>query len=564
MNRWIVGLFAVVLCVCSAWVVAETVEVGSYRVTRYQTGPHTNSMDQPLALGEIAEGPAGDVRLELVATQHQLSLSRPEAVAVHDLLGHMLAVTAKADTPTETTTPSPATTDTPSVPEKKAFLGMNLADVTYYTRAWVFADLMLQSDAWREGGAGHIFKTGYAPPGLYICTWSGNGSIRFGGDASAQPNGTNSAQVTIKSGEQGIDMRRSGTVADVNLIRMEHETRISPFQPEFLDSLAPFQVIRFMDWANTNNSGLQRWTSRPRKGQITQAGRGGVAIEYMIALANELKADPWFCIPHLADDDYIRRHAQLVRDRLHPDAKVYIEYSNEVWNSQFKQHDHIKRSGDGETYSNAFFDAWAERNRRTFAIWSDVFGDQAKTRLVRVAAVHLQNPWVAEKLLPRLNGEFDAVAPSAYFGITRRQAKRLTAASSTAQILDLCEQNIRNSNKDWYNKHGRMVRDWSNKLGRPIRLVSYEAGQHLTAHGDDNLPYYDQLLRSQSHSRMFGLYLMNMRLFEQAGGDLFAAFNDVSKPGKFGSWGHLEYQSQPISDAPKYKALLEYPSLKSR
>ncbi len=558
MNRWLVGLLGVVLCMTESLVTAETVEVGTHRVTRYQA--NADAVDAPLAYGEIAEGPAGDVLLEVVASQRELSLSRAEATAVHDLLGHMLAVASKPEPPTdETPGPDPVIPDTPTTPAKKPFLGMNLADVTYYSRAWVFTDLLLQSDAWRDGGVGHIFKTGYAPPGAYICTWSGSGSIRFSGDASAQPTGTNSAQVTIKSGEHGIDIRRTGNVANVSLLRIEHETRISPFHQEYLDSLAPFRVVRFMDWANTNNSGLQRWTSRPRKGQVTQGGRGGVAIEYMVALANELNADPWFCIPHRADDEFIRRYAELVRDRLHPDAKVYIEYSNEVWNSQFKQHDYIKRLGDGETYSDAFFDAWAERNRRTFAIWSDVFGDQAPTRLVRVAAVHLQNPWVAEKLLTKLKGEFDAVAPSAYFGITRHQAKMLTAASSTAQILDFCEQNIRSDNKDWYNRHGQMARDWSTKLGRPIRLVSYEAGQHLSAHGNDNLPYYDQLIRAQSHSRMFGLYLMNMRLFEQAGGDLFVAFNDVGQPGKFGSWGHLEYQTQPIGDAPKYKALIEYP-----
>jgi hypothetical protein len=282
----------------------------------------------------------------------------------------------------------------------------------------------------------------------------------------------------------------------------------------------------------------------------------------MIALANELGADPWFCMPHRADDDYIRRHAELVRDRLNPDAKVYIEYSNEVWNTQFGQHDYIRKLGDGKTFSDEFFDAWAERSRRTFEIWAEVFGEDAERRLVRVAGVHLQNPWIAKKLIPRLDGQFDAIAPSAYFGITRKQGKKLTAASTAGEILDLCEQNIRSSNRDWYAKHGQMASDWSSKLGRPIRLISYEAGQHLSANGDDNLPYYDALIRAQSHSRMYGLYLMNMRLFEQAGGDLFVAFNDVGKPGKFGSWGHLEYQTQPVGDAPKFKALLDYPAIK--
>lgn len=583
MIRQTLSLLVILTITCLAFAQADTPTIDTHQVTRYATGDSAADTDQPLAYGEIADDATGAVRVDVVASRDSLNLSRPEAEAVHDLLGHMLALSATDSTqPTEVTTPAPATPDdttadpsgnatdppavTPAEPSseastKKPFLGMNLADVTYYSRAWVFTDLMLQSDAWRKGGSGHIFKTGYAPPGLYICTWSGSGSIRFNGDAKAQPAGSNSARVTISTGNHGIDLRKTGTVADVSLLRIEHETRISPFQPEYLESLAPFKVVRFMDWANTNNSAHKRWTSRSRKGQVTQAGSGGVAIEYMIAIANELGADPWFCIPHQADDEYIRRHAEIVRDRLTPDAKIYLEYSNEIWNTQFKQHDYIRQLGDGETYSDAFFDVWAERSRNTFKIWSEVFGDDASKRLVRVAAVHLQNPWIAQKLLPKLNGEFDAVAPSTYFGITRKQAKTLTAASTTAQILDLCEQNIRHDNEDWYNKHGQMARDWSGKIGRTIRLVSYEGGQHLTAHGDDNLPYYDQLIRAQSHARMYGLYLINMRLFEKAGGDLFVAFNDVSQPGKFGSWGHLEYQTQPIADSPKQRALLEYPPL---
>ncbi len=590
MNRRILGLLTMFgLCglmvsMCPSSTSAEAVNIGTHQVTRYSVTSEAPGRDEPIAFGEIAVGPADGVRFEVVSTQREMSLSRSEAQAVHELLGTMLAMSSPSDTPqtpagpqtdavgspTRDTPPpddKPRVHDTPDTagkPDKNPFLGMNLADVTYYSRAWVFTDLMFQSDAWRKGGSGHIFKTGYAPPGQYICTWSGNGSIRFGGDAEANPTGSNSAQVTISTGERGIDMSTVGQVSDVSLIRIEHETRISPFQPEFLDRLAPFKVIRFMDWANTNNSEHQRWAGRARKGQVTQARGGGVAIEYMIALSNELGADPWFCIPHKADDEYIRRHAELVRDRLHPDAKVYIEYSNEVWNTQFKQHGYIRQLSGGDTYSDEFFDAWSERCRRTFAIWAQVFGDDANRRLVRVAAVHLQNPWVAQKLLPRLQGEFDAVAPSAYFGITRKQGKRLTPATTADDILGLCEQNIRQDNRGWYDRHGQIARDWSSKLGRPIHLISYEAGQHLSANGDDNLPYYDALIRAQSHPRMYGLYLLNMRLLEQAGGNLFTAFNDVSKPGKFGSWGHIEYQTQPIEDAPKYNALIDYPSIRNQ
>jgi hypothetical protein len=587
MNRGTMGLRGLLqlililfyAAICPLLSHAEIVEVGTHEITRYSVAQDAQAVGEPLAFGEIATEQEGDVSLEVVSSQHELSLSRSEATAVHQLLGHMLAMSAAPDTPDSpvpqhSSVPinhpktSPTTMPTADVPSatsqsagSKPFLGINLSDVTYYSRAWVFTDLMFQSDAWRKDGRGYVFKSGYAPTGQYICTWSGTGSIRFSGDASAMNAKTSGARVTIATGERGVNMQKVGEVWGASLMRVEHETRISPFQPAMLSTLKPFRVIRFMDWGKTNNSRQVGWRGRPRKGTGTQAGSDGVALEYMIALSNELGADPWFCMPHKADDDYIRRYAEMVRDRLNPHAKVYIEYSNEVWNSQFGQHDYIRKLGDGETYSDAFFDAWAERCRRTFEIWTEVFGDDATTRLVRVAAVHLQNPWVAKKLLPRLEGQFDAVAPSAYFGVTRKQAKKLTAASTVEEILDLCEQNIRDDNQDWYGRHKQLASEWSGKFDRPIRLISYEAGQHLSANGDENVPYYDALIGAQSHPRMYGVYLMNMRLFEQAGGDLFVAFNDVSKPGKFGSWGHLEYQTQPVQDAPKFKALLEYPSI---
>ena len=65
----------------------------------------------------------------------------------------------------------------------------------------------------------------------------------------------------------------------------------------------------------------------------------------MIDLCNRLQVDPWFCIPHLADDDYVRQFATMVRERLDPKLKVYVEHSNEVWNGQFAQARYAKEEG---------------------------------------------------------------------------------------------------------------------------------------------------------------------------------------------------------------------------
>lgn len=38
-------------------------------------------------------------------------------------------------------------------------------------------------------------------------------------------------------------------------------------------------------------------------------------------------------MPHLADDDYYREFARLVKRTLRPDVKVYVEWSNEPWHT---------------------------------------------------------------------------------------------------------------------------------------------------------------------------------------------------------------------------------------
>ena len=568
MRRTLIWLMGLIACVCvldTAW--AEVVEVGRGQVTHFAASDGVEGTEAT-ATGELVEGSGVPVRVALTDSAQHVNLSLAQARTVHELLGQMLAVNG-TEVANASGTAGGQTADSPAAEEKpaakKPFLGMNMAGVTYYTRAWVFTDLMLMSDAWRDDNRGYIFKAGMAPPGAYVATWRGTGSVKIFGDATSNQTGSNSASVFVKSGNEGINMQRSGDAREVSLVAVEHEMRVSPFDPVFESRLEPFQVIRFMDWASTNTTKLRQWSQRPRRDQQIQTGENGVAIEYMIQLSNELNADPWFCMPHMADDDYIRKHAELVKERLHPDAKVYVEYSNEVWNGQFGQHKYIRQlAGGADSFSDAFFDAWADRCKNTFRIWTEVFGSEAEDRLVRVAAVQLANPWVAEQLTSRLGGQFDAISPAAYFGITHEQGEMLNAGSSVDRLLDLCEENIRGDNRKWFNRHGELAKQWSQELGRPIRLIAYEAGQHLTAHGNDKLPHYDLLFQAQTHPRMYGLYLLNMRLFEMAGGDLFVAFNDVSRPGKFGSWGHLEYQDQPISEAPKYRALLEYPSIKDQ
>ena len=65
--------------------------------------------------------------------------------------------------------------------------------------------------------------------------------------------------------------------------------------------------------SQTNDSPLANPADRPLPSDYTYA-RIGVPAEVMVALANELQADPWFTLPHLATDDFAHSYAQIVHD----------------------------------------------------------------------------------------------------------------------------------------------------------------------------------------------------------------------------------------------------------
>ena len=50
---------------------------------------------------------------------------------------------------------------------------------------------------------------------------------------------------------------------------------------------------------------IATWDDRPTLEHATFS-KHGVALEWMIDLCNRTQIDPWFCMPHLADDEFVR------------------------------------------------------------------------------------------------------------------------------------------------------------------------------------------------------------------------------------------------------------------
>jgi len=204
----------------------------------------------------------------------------------------------------------------------------------------------LEPDCWAETP---ILTGGYAPVGDYVCLYNGEGEIEFGANSKIISRSPGRIVVNINPVKNGTFLRLLKTnpnnyIKNIRVIMPGFEAtyKTNPFNPDFLKRWKNFNTIRFMDWMLTNGSEQKSWKDRPTTNYCNYTEHG-VPIEVMADLCNWLGVDAWFCIPHLADDDYIHQFAILVKKLLKPELKAYIEYSNEVWNSGFKQNHYAQQ-----------------------------------------------------------------------------------------------------------------------------------------------------------------------------------------------------------------------------
>ncbi len=467
-------------------------------------------------------------------------------------------------------------------------IGMNLAGVSDWSCEWAFVDVFKPSRPWISqdvvGGAWDNGKPievnadgwpilrdpsqaaatllcreiqGRYPGGLYVCTFDGKGTLRFSFDASVVRTERNRIELKVVPSDAGILLKieRSDPEDPVRNIKVwmpGFENAASAFHPLFVERLKPFKVIRFMDWGQTNDSTLVRWSDRTTPDSIRQSGPHGVALEHMIDLVNELGADPWFCMPHLADDGFVRSFAGLVKERLRPDRMCYVEWTNEAWNPLFAQGRWVREEAKRRGLSAQ--DVIADEALRDWRIWHEVFGPE-RSRVIRVAAGQHMYPGHLEPVLERLNGELDAVSCAAYFTARDEDVPSFDGSTTPVDVLKSALLDI-DLRIEFVARHGALAGRWSAKLGRPIPLIAYEGGQHLSAMGGAP-PYAAAYLEAQSHPAMYDAYRKMLSGFREVGGELYVAFSYVGRQSKWGSWGHLTYQDEPESAAPKWKALVD-------
>ncbi|MGL5889359.1 MAG: hypothetical protein ACRC3B_05705, partial [Bacteroidia bacterium] len=357
---------------------------------------------------------------------------------------------------------------------------MPLVDVMHHSRVWFTYDSGNPNSAWdTEAGdsvllrpdgyptyspqtiPGHTFAQGIMtgwgdiqgwPSGTYTCLFDGTGQLQiFLSVQNVVQTGPNRITFDISNPQPGDVVALRITQSDINdpvhNIRVlmpgtEFTYQTQPFNQLWLQRIQPFGTLRFMDWGQTNGWGCDLpwpgcandtqqypWNYRAQTSYYTWANSKGVPYEIMIRLCNLTQKDMWVCIPHSADSSYISSMAELIRDSLDPQLKVYVEYSNEIWNWMFNQTHYLHNNGNQAV-------SWPERIvpyiQRSMDIFTARFGTQSN-RLVRVVCG--QAGWldVSQRIAWNMQpGSFDAYSPAAYFGLSPQSDSILDLLGSSA------------------------------------------------------------------------------------------------------------------------------------
>jgi hypothetical protein len=401
---------------------------------------------------------------------------------------------------------------------------------------------------------------------VFHCSWKGQAVVQAVDNAVPVRADANNLFFALNLDARNSARGVTGKTAQVRLIigdtsatapfedldcREANRPRGQIYDPGFVRSLAPYKVVRFMDWMNANGGPVADF-ARETMPQRPKGPGNSVTLTNMIALATEAKIDPWFTIPYGADDAYIRQFAQMVHDRLPRDRTAYVELGNEMWNLAFGASQQAQKDGLAAGLSTNSYEAmlrqYGLKSKHMLDIWTQVFADNPK-RLVRVISVQQYNTYSTNTIfgVPNVAKSVDAIATAPYFGnklyprlnMGPRPANLDEAFSKLKGMLEESLQATRDQ---------KVIAD---KLGK--RLLAYESGQHILI--DDNVDLLRQINRDP---RMGQIYKTFLDSWARDFGDTIMLYHQVGPVGTFGAWGLEEYDNQPLSEAPKKKAVLEF------
>ncbi len=459
------------------------------------------------------------------------------------------------------------------------------------------------------GVASYLFydMEGHYPAGNYTLIFEGTGGLIIGNGENEQFFSVGGSYTFTVDPSQGdlmvvlIESQVADPIRNIRFIMPGHETtyECQPFYPPLLNRLRDFQAVRFAQTMRTNDGDYpcdngvaathsdctKVWENRNTVGHRTQATPRGVALEYLIDLANSANVDAWLNVPHGADDNYVREFARLVRDRLNPDLQVYLELSNEMFNfdAPYPQSRWAMAAGLAQGLSTdptqARLRFVTKRSTEIFRIFEQEFGTVATQRLVKVIAGFIAIPTENEVIFTALNDTTinpdgirpDLFAVGAYFGGMVVDVANLQGENESitpAEIVQRAYTHINVTEPDPFDP-GWVIESLESLIqanaaiaqANNIPMVAYEGGQHIIqTNGWDNDPVLGE--KAMTANRLPAMRAAYQQLHDtwaaHNGGLMmhYTLINRASTP--WGSFGLLEWTDQDPTASVKYSAVMEW------
>ena len=409
-----------------------------------------------------------------------------------------------------------------------------------------------------------------------------------------------------RNNHNGTNKNRLG----LNLVRPDSSSLVGGLEAEFsqdyLNSIDPFGVLRFMDFTSTNSHvapGTGQWENRVQPDAPNQNGAQGAAWEYVIALANASKKDLWISLPVRADNDYIYQLANLMLEHLNPDLTVYVEWGNEVWG--FEQQVAVNREmaraagipGEGENLwswrNSSGMYGWgdmmlirhfAQRSAEIGLIFREVFGESgspiSSDSRVKPIITWQTMPDFITPMLDWLNNHSDpkfhnaheyiysaGIAP--YFQEPRPQdcdpagARRAGFGEDVIAYIHSHMRNSIRSGGEGIHPDGTpmgVVGNITTLLAATLRagfvgsLTTYEAGPHHQGQVNSNLTWRTAAQKDPAMADIIMYYIIDH--WYDIGGGLMMYFSHIGPSTQYGYWGNLDNLSlEQFINAPKFAAL---------
>lgn len=350
-------------------------------------------------------------------------------------------------------------------------------------------------------------------------------------------------------------------------------TTTNPWNPTFISELqeAKIKTLRFMDWNNTNASSVINWSQRiPKTANhynvnntvvgfrdnydwttnthtlVADAEIGyGVAYEWQIDLCNRIGADMWINIPIQASADYQIQLANLIKNNLNANLKVYIEYSNETWNTSFCTWVYAYQRAlalglNNLNYGGAYVEPWwaykVYASVRVFQNFETVFGTNS-SRIVKVLGGQVGYHWDGTNYNHQTLGDLAVLANTTVnpSGIT---------VNAYAVAPYMGGQTLTEEYNAIAGDVQGVIYVKNSLVGKSIKVVCYEGGA-------DNWPDNTlTLTRDAAQQSTYVHYLTELAKVVEG------PFNQYTFYG--GCWGLKNVVGESASIAPKWRGWIDY------